>query len=181
MGLSIAMIASVSFPRGLKEYNNHYYFLIRQIVWLVIGSFFFVLTANFEYTRYKRIRKLVYGIGILLLVSVLLVGKSVNGATRWIGTKQFSIQPSEFAKLILIIYLAGLIDLMKRKGENKLKMLLVLLGTTMIYSVLVIMEKAFSSTAQITLIGMTMIFISGVKISEFFIMLFGLKQKNATL
>ena len=174
MGLSIAMIASVSFPRGLKEYNNHYYFLIRQIIWLVAGSILFIFTANFEYTKYKRIRKLLYLIGFLMLLAVLGIGKNVNGATRWIAIGQFSIQPSEFAKLILILHLAGLIDLKKRKRENKLKMLFSILAATMTYSVLIIMEKAFSSTAQITLIGLTMMFISGVKMSEFLVTLFGL-------
>lgn len=174
MGLSIAMIASVSFPRGLKEYNNHYYFLIRQIIWLVAGSILFIFTANFEYTKYKRIRKLLYFIGLLMLLAVLGIGKNVNGATRWIAIGQFSIQPSEFAKLILILHLAGLIDLQKRKRENKLKMLFSILAATMTYSVLIIMEKAFSSTAQITLIGLTMMFISGVKMSEFLVTLLGL-------
>lgn len=174
MGLSIAMIASVSFPRGLKEYNNHYYFLIRQIIWLVAGSILFIFTANFEYTKYKRIRKLLYLIGFLMLLAVLRIGKNVNGATRWIAIGQFSIQPSEFAKLILILHLAGLIDLKKRKRENKLKMLFSILAATMTYSVLIIMEKAFSSTAQITLIGLTMMFISGVKMSEFLVTLLGL-------
>jgi len=174
MGLSIAMIASVSFPRGLKEYNNHYYFLIRQIIWLVAGSILFIFTANFEYTKYKRIRKLLYLIGFLMLLAVLGIGKNVNGATRWIAIGQFSIQPSEFAKLILILHLAGLIDLQKRKRENKLKMLFSILAATMTYSVLIIMEKAFSSTAQITLIGLTMMFISGVKMSEFLVTLLGL-------
>ena len=174
MGLSIAMIASVSFPRGLKEYNNHYYFLIRQIIWLVAGSILFIFTANFEYTKYKRIRKLLYLIGFLMLLAVLGIGKNVNGATRWIAIGQFSIQPSEFAKLILILHLAGLIDLKKRKRENKLKMLFSILAATMTYSVLIIMEKAFSSTAQITLIGLTMMFISGVKMSEFLVTLLGL-------
>ena len=174
IGLSIAMIASVSFPRGLKEYNNHYYFLIRQIIWLVAGSILFIFTANFEYTKYKRIRKLLYLIGFLMLLAVLGIGKNVNGATRWIAIGQFSIQPSEFAKLILILHLAGLIDLQKRKRENKLKMLFSILAATMTYSVLIIMEKAFSSTAQITLIGLTMMFISGVKMSEFLVTLLGL-------
>lgn len=174
MGLSIVMIASVSFPRGLKEYNNHYYFLIRQIIWLVAGSILFIFTANFEYTKYKRIRKLLYLIGFLMLLAVLGIGKNVNGATRWIAIGQFSIQPSEFAKLILILHLAGLIDLKKRKRENKLKMLFSILAATMTYSVLIIMEKAFSSTAQITLIGLTMMFISGVKMSEFLVTLLGL-------
>ena len=109
-----------------------------------------------------------------MLLAVLGIGKNVNGATRWIAIGQFSIQPSEFAKLILILHLAGLIDLQKRKRENKLKMLFSILAATMTYSVLIIMEKAFSSTAQITLIGLTMMFISGVKMSEFLVTLLGL-------
>ena len=52
MGLSIAMIASVSFPRGYKEFKNNYYFVIRQFVWFGVGTGIFFFTSRFKYTWY---------------------------------------------------------------------------------------------------------------------------------
>lgn len=174
IGLSIAMIASVSFPRGLKEYNNHYYFLTRQIVWIIIGTAFFMFTAFFKYTKYKKIRGLLYFSGLGLLGAVLLFGREVNGAQRWIKIGSLSIQPSEFAKLILIIYLAGLMDFLKKKKKKSIEILFTLLLPIMAYAFLILSQKAFSSTVQIVVIGLTMVFVSGVKLNQFLFVLFSL-------
>ena len=166
-GLSIAMIASVSFPRGLKEYNSHYYFLKRQLMWLGLGSISFLFTANFNYKKYKQARGILYAVQFLFLIGVLVIGKEANGAKRWIKMGMFSIQPSEFAKLVIIIYLAGLIDFLKKKREKSLGILFMTMIPLMLYAFMILLEKSFSSTVQVTLIGLTMIFISGVKMEHF--------------
>ena len=109
MGLSIAMIASVSFPRGYKEFKNNYYFVIRQFVWFGVGTGIFFFTSRFKYTWYKKIKLHLYILGLGFLVAVLF-SREVNGATRWFSFSGFNMQPSEMAKLIIIIYLAGIID-----------------------------------------------------------------------
>ena len=55
MGLSIAMIASVSFPKGYKDYKNNYYFVTKQIIWFGFGTLAFWITSKFKYTWYKGI------------------------------------------------------------------------------------------------------------------------------
>ena len=82
MGLSIAMIASVSFPKGYKDYKNNYYFVTKQFIWFGFGTLSFWITSKFKYTWYKKIKLYLYVIGLVLLVTVLF-SKEVNGATRW--------------------------------------------------------------------------------------------------
>lgn len=166
-GLSIATIASVSFPRGQKEYNNSYYFLIRHVIWLGIGTLAFFVTSKYKYEKYKKLSPYLYLFGLGLLVAVLIFGKEVNGAKRWLSNRFISVQPSEIAKLILILVLAGVIDRFRKKRLGKGKMIMNMFVLILVYAGLIFAEKAFSTTVQIFLIGLTMLFISGIKFSQF--------------
>ena len=167
--LSIITMASLSFPKAQNEYGEATYFLLRQTIWLVIGWGGFIFTANLNYKKYREIGKYLYGTGIIMLVMVLVIGKTVNGAKRWIDLGMgVVIQPSEFAKLILIIVLSALVY--KFKTRNKIKKFpwetsLVLMITTGIYIILVFFEKSFSNTAQIAIIGFTYLLVSEIKFS----------------
>lgn len=172
MGLSIAMIASVSFPKGYKDYKNNYYFVTKQVIWFGFGTLAFWITSKFKYTWYKKIKGYLYLIGVALLIAVLF-SKEVNGARRWFTLGGFRMQPSELAKLIIIIFLAGIIDYCERKKINtqKFNFFMRQLIPLLVYVVLIIAEKAFSSTVQIAFIGMAMIFVSGVNIAQFITLL----------
>ena len=167
--LSIITMASLSFPKAQNEYGEASYFLLRQTIWLVIGWGGFIFTANLNYKKYREIGKYLYGTGIIMLVMVLVIGKTVNGAKRWIDLGMgVVIQPSEFAKLILIIVLSALVY--NFKTRNKIKKFpwetsLVLMMTTGIYIILVFFEKSFSNTAQIAIIGFTYLLVSEIKFS----------------
>lgn len=167
--LSIITMASLSFPKAQNEYGEASYFLLRQTIWLVIGWGGFIFTANLNYKKYREIGKYLYGTGIIMLVMVLVIGKTVNGAKRWIDLGMgVVIQPSEFAKLILIIVLSALVY--NFKTRNKIKKFpwetsLVLMVTTGIYIILVFFEKSFSNTAQIAIIGFTYLLVSEIKFS----------------
>lgn len=166
--LSLITIASLSFPKGQKEYGKSYYFLMRQAIWLVVGWGLFAFTANVNYKKYKDIAKYLYVIGAFGLILVLLAGKTVNGAKRWIDLRVILLQPSEFAKLFLIITLSTLAYTFKTR--NKIKKFPkitsgIMMISSFIYMFLILFEKAFSSTAQITIIALTYLFISEVKFS----------------
>ena len=166
--LSLITIASLSFPKGQKEYGKSYYFLMRQAIWLVVGWGLFAFTANVNYKKYKDIAKYLYVIGAFGLILVLLAGKTVNGAKRWIDLRVILLQPSEFAKLFLIITLSTLAYTFKTRNKVK-KFPKITSGIMMIsafiYMFLILFEKAFSSTAQITIIALTYLFIAEVKFS----------------
>ena len=167
--LSIITMASLSAPRAQNEYGVSYYFLLRQIIWLTVGWLGFLFTANFNYKKYGEITKYLYVAGAFSLVMVLVIGTTKNGAKRWIDLGMgVVIQPSEFAKLILIIVLSALVY--NFKTRNKIKKFpwetsLVLMMTTGIYIILVFFEKSFSNTVQIAIIGMTYLFVSELKFS----------------
>ena len=167
--LSVITMASLSSQRAQNEYGVTYYFLLRQVIWLIAGWLGFILTANLNYKKYREITKYLYVAGAFSLVVVLVIGKTVNGAKRWIDLGMGAvIQPSEFVKLILIIVLSTLVYNLKIRNKiSKHPWLssIVIMGTTGVYMFLIFFEKSFSNTVQIAVIGMTYLLVSELKFS----------------
>ena len=167
--LSIITMASLSAPRAQNENKVSYYYLMRQMIWLIFGWLGFLVTANLNYKKYREITKYLYVIGAFSLVMVLVIGTTKNGAKRWIDLGMgMRIQPSEFVKLILIVVLSTLVYNLKIRNKiSKHPWLssIVVMGTTGVYMFLILFEKSFSNTDQIAIIGMTYLLVSELKFS----------------
>ena len=101
-------VFSSSFVLATTDFNNPYYFLIRHVIWLVLGVCVCFVLSRTNYHRWQSPMATMgfFLIVVALLVLVLAVGVSVNGAKRWISFGGFSLQPAEFAKLVGIIFAA---------------------------------------------------------------------------
>lgn len=174
MAVSIAMIASVSFPRGQSQYNNNYYFVTRQAFWLFAGTIAFFIMSKIDYRRYKKLSGYLYLGCTILLIAVLIIGKEVNGAKRWIGIGSLSIQPSEFAKIVIILTLSSIIYNAKRKKIKNELLWLKMLVPFIIFAGLILLEKSFSSTVQIAVITLALFIVSEINIIYIISTLFGL-------
>ncbi len=86
-------------PKGLYS---------QQLLWLGVGAVAFVVVAAIDYRVYERLAPIVYAICVLLLVGVLVFGRSVNGSKRWLGIGSFGGQPSDLIKIGCIVMLAKL-------------------------------------------------------------------------
>src|SRR5271154_5407664 len=92
---------------------------VQQVYWLVFGGIIATLVAAIDYRHYERLGYALYGFGIVLLVLVFILGRDIRGSSRWINIGSFSLQPSEFMKLFLIIALAKYLhDDPKSEGRN---------------------------------------------------------------
>ena len=110
LSLGLIMVLSASSPTALSEGSNSYAYFIRQLFFAILGLFAMFAISKIDYRFYKRVYKLGYLIAIVLLLAVLLVGKTVNGAKRWIVlTGALSFQPSEIVKLLMIIFYAAVL------------------------------------------------------------------------
>ena len=167
--LSIITMASLSAPRAQNENKVSYYYLMRQMIWLIFGWLGFLVTANLNYKKYREITKYLYVIGAFSLVMVLVIGTTKNGAKRWIDLGMgMRIQPSEFVKLILIVVLSTLVYNLKLRtkiSKHPWSSSIVIMGTTGVYMFLILFEKSFSNTVQIAIIGMTYLLVSELKFS----------------
>lgn len=96
--------------------NGSFYYVKKQIIWLIIGTFLAVLIIRYDYAQLERYRKYIYGISIIILLSVLVFGKEVRGTTGWIALGPLPmVQPAEFTKILLILAFADF--LAQRKGN----------------------------------------------------------------
>lgn len=105
------MIYSATYARGADPFAT----LKRQILWIILGVGVMVVVIYFDYTYLRQYSYLLYGINIFFLVAVAVMGRITHGAQRWLPILGFHFQPSEFAKLILIVTLASF--LATRKGD----------------------------------------------------------------
>ena len=178
LAVSLLMMASVSYPIAPKNKPGFYY-LYKQIGWLVGGLLCFSFAALMNYKRYKEIKifSVLYIAGIIGLIAVLIFGSKSKGAVRWIDLFGFRMQPSEFSKLIIIIVVSVLVERLKKKNMIATKpwtSAFIILGATGIYSFLILAEKSYTSMAQVALIGILMLFISGINLPTFSIIFVGL-------
>jgi cell division protein FtsW len=115
MGVGLVIVASASIPEGIAINNDPFMFVKRHGMFLVmaLGISWFVLQVPMA--RWQHYNGPMLLLAIVLLVMVLLVGRSVNGSVRWLPLGPFNLQPAEFGKLALFVYLAGY--LVRRQSE----------------------------------------------------------------
>jgi rod shape determining protein RodA len=97
---------------------------IQQVYWLVLGGILGAVVTVIDYRHYERLGYLLYGIGVVFLLLVFILGKDIRGSSRWIQIGSFGFQPSEFSKLFLIIALAKYLHDDPRTEERTLRDLL---------------------------------------------------------
>lgn len=130
-----------------------------------------VFTAVFDMGLYKRYAFVAYGIIILLLVLTLLFGRVVNGARRWIGIGNLGIQPSEFAKIVLILVLAKVMD-SSFGSLHKLGRFMILLAIAAVPAGLILVQPDLGTALALIPVVFAMALVAGASLSH--LMFFGM-------
>ncbi len=155
---------------GLYAYKYHYIKL--QAIWVLIGGSLCYIMYRINYKVLQRYAKFLMVAIIGMLMVVIALSHKVNGSARWINLLGFvNFQPSEFAKIIFIIYLSAwivkmqpIISQVKSYKENIVKYLLPFIAITLIVTILVVLEKDFGSTIIIASIAIALFFISNTNV-----------------
>lgn len=108
LGIGVVMVYSASAVLAFREFGDAFYYLKRQALFAVLGIVAMVFTMNTDYWVWKKYSKIGLIICFILLVAVLIPGIGVvrGGARSWLGIGSFGIQPSEFMKIGMIIFLS---------------------------------------------------------------------------
>jgi cell division protein FtsW len=164
------MVFSSSYYFSTKQYGgDSFVFLESQLLYMVLSIGVLIVTMNFDYKRWGKLSPLIlmFSIGLLILVLIPGVGQNRNGAQRWLGVGSKTIQPSEIAKIALIMFLA--FSLSKRKDvlQSFFKGLLPYLGLVGLVAGLVVIEPHLSGTLIIVITSAIVLFCAGAKISHF--------------
>ena len=164
LALGILMVFSASYPRGLEGYGDAYHFVTFQLAWVGLGLLVLVIAARIPYGFWQRWSILIMGGALLSLLAVIVVGAERFGATR--TYYQGSIQPSEPAKLAIMIYVAAWLTSKGRRIRNVRAGLMpfgVLMG---IVAVLIVLQPEITAAILIVVTAAIMLFIAGADIKQ---------------
>jgi cell division protein FtsW len=160
----VVMVYSASAVIAQQENHSQFHYLIKQGLWTSIGLVAMFVAMNFDYQKLNR-RWIVYG---LLLVTVLLLlavfgFRPINGARRWIRFSSFSLQPSEIAKLALVVFLAWFLE--RRAGDEASFFRTFVPGMLVIglLAGLVIKEPDLGTALMLAIVGIAVCFAAGVR------------------
>ena len=82
------MVLSASSPKSLSDYGTSYHFFLRQLIFAIAGLFAMMIISKIDYRFYQKFYKIAWIVSVILLVLVLLIGRTVNDAKRWIYIKK---------------------------------------------------------------------------------------------
>jgi len=174
--IGVIMVASSSISVADRNFSNPFYYLQRQLVFVVIGMFAALSVFKIRLVQWEKsgMALLLFALFLLVLVLIPGIGKTVNGSTRWLPLGVFNLQVSELVKLFLVIYVAGYLV---RHGEAVRSSLWGFLKPMLMVGLaglLLLIEPDFGATVVImgTVLGMT--FLAGARFIQFisFVMLF---------
>lgn len=163
--MGLVMLFSASFPSANYETGDPTFYLKRQGLFALLGLAAMVVMSRMNYQKLRRYSVLLVGISLFLLLLVLVPGLGINenGATRWLGKKGvLTFQPSEIAKLAVIVFFADSISKKKNLMETfkyGIRPYLLLLA---FYAVLMLLEPHLSGTILIVGTGVVLMIVGGI-------------------
>lgn len=138
------------------EYSNLY---IKQAIFGIIGIFIILIMPFIDYRKLLNISPYIYGIGIILLIGVMVFGKTILGAKRWIYLGFFMLQPSELMKFVMILITAHLLD---EKEKITLKDILTVLIITVVPILLILKQPDLGTSIMVLLPVLVILFTAGL-------------------
>lgn len=155
----------------LAEKSSHFgsesYFLKRHLLRLIFGILALFLCMRIDYRIWRRLAKPLLLSGILLLLVVIVSGREIHGARRWIQLSFLSLQPSELIRLVLILYLASFLTKNPerlREFKNIVPLLLILGLVTL----LILLEPNFGTAFALLLLSFLLLYLGGARITHLF-------------
>ena len=170
LSFGLVILFSASAPWSQKDYDDIYHIIKSQLVFAVIGIVAMLFSANINYHLYGKLFVKLFIAGSIISLALVLVpgiGKEVNGSWRWIYVGSLHFQPSELAKLGLILFLSFSLSKRKKPMDSFLKDFtpyLVLIG---IFAGLLLMEIHLSATIIMCSVACIVLFAGGAKLRHF--------------
>lgn len=161
LGLIIVMSASSTY--SVFKFDNVFYLFNSHLFKVFLGIGAIVLFAFIPYDLYRSLSKPMIILTTILLIVTLLIAPDIKGAGRWLNLGLFTLQPSDIAKLVLIIHLSVLLEDKTNVMENYRHGFLYLFIWIMIISGLIMLQPSISNGIILILITLTLIYTGGAK------------------
>ena len=168
VGIGLILLYSTSAYNGEVKFHDSFYYLKKQAFATLLGIAGMFVASNMDYHIWKHLAVLGYFTAILLSIAVLFIGDEYNGSKRWLSLGPFSFQPSEFAKVAVILFLAYMVT---KNVQNMGKMRTMIKIIVMILPIVALVGASNLSTAIIILgIAVILVFVASPKYGQFVVM-----------
>lgn len=163
-GVGIAMSYSASAVFAQKAFGDSFYFLKKQLLWFVLGFLLLLAFQEVDYKFFARHTKLMLAGSFVLLVLVFVpgIGHSAKGSSRWIGIGPAMAQPSEFVKIVAVIYLSKVFS-SETKGNHLIQLLIPVVIIAAMF-ILIMLQPDFGTAVDLLIVSVVIIFASGFPI-----------------
>lgn len=172
LGLAVLgwlMVTSASMDWSERNYGNSFYISMRHGIYVLMAMVTIWLTMLVPLKLLRSLSAFLVAFALISLIVVLIpgIGKEVNGSMRWVSLGIMNVQPSEFAKLATVLYMASYLDRRREEVQSKwsgfIKPLLVLC----LLSALLLLEPDFGAVVVLMLSTLALLFLGGVRAGQF--------------
>ena len=167
MCIGMVIVASASIPEGIALSDDPFRFLKRQVLYVGICVVIIATLVNIPFKVWYKHQMVILTLSLLALLAVLLIGTEVNGSVRWLRLGPINVQPSEFAKLAIVLFLASYLVRRQEEVVDTIKGFIKPLIILTMFSVLLLLQPDLGSTVVIVVVMMGMLFIADAKLINF--------------
>ncbi len=171
MLVGLVMVTSASIPVSTRLVDEPFYFAYRQGIYLIIAIVIAGIVMMIPLSRWQQFSVPMLFVSMALLLAVLLVGSSVNGATRWLPLGIINLQPAEIAKFSTALFLAGYLVRRHHEVRETFVGFFKPLVVFVLLAVLLLAQPDLGSVIVMFVITVGMLFIAGAKVWQFFVLM----------
>ncbi len=159
MGLMMVASSSVAISEQRFDHPDHY--IIRQSISMALGLFVAYLFFHVPLSMWENHRGKLFLFAIILLIAVLIFGREINGSKRWLPLGIMNFQPSEFMKLVIVVFMAGYLDRHASAVKESFEAVIRLALPFGLMAILLLLEPDYGSTFVIAIMITGMLLIAG--------------------
>jgi cell division protein FtsW len=163
--IGVVMVLSASSVQSLDSKGTAWWFFERQLLWSGLGVMGFAVASRIDYRAWRKYTVPFLGVATVLLVLVLVpgIGIWVDGSRRWLGFGSWRVQPSEIAKLALLVYAADVLTRRQQQVGDWRKALRPVMLVFLLFAALIMKEPDLASTMVLTVILGAVLIVGGIR------------------
>jgi len=161
LAFGLAAVFSASTVESLNTYGNAWMVFFKQLLFAVLGAALMLVADRIPLAVLRKFSGVIMVGSLVLLVAVLVIGSSVNGQKNWIPIAGFTLQPSEFAKLGMLVFVADRVAKMSRRSVDMRRIGAMVLMTSMVVMALILLEKDMGNLLVFAGIMLALLFAVG--------------------
>jgi cell division protein FtsW len=160
---SVVMVYSASAVVAMENNRDPYLYLFKQATWALLGLVLVPLMMRIDYRNYRQPVVIWAGLGVVSLALIaVLFAHPINGATRWLDVGGLGVQPSELAKIVVIVFMAALLERRIDRMDEPVHALLPIGVVLAVIVGLILAEPDLGTSVSVVVIAAVMIFAAGI-------------------